>query len=184
MALRLYNTRTRAVEAFVPMVAGKVSMYVCGMTPSFHPHLGHARTFLTFDVLFRYLRAKGYDVTYVRNVTDIDDRIIDRSNKDGLPWHEVVAKYYSEFERCAQLLNMLEPTFSPRATNEMAGIIELITCLVERQAAYETSDGVYFAVDKDSDYGSLSRRNLDELRAGERIAVREEKRDPLDFALW
>jgi len=184
MALRLYNTRTRAVEPFVPMAAGKASMYVCGMTPSFHPHLGHARTFLTFDVLFRYLRAKGYDVTYVRNITDIDDRIIDRSNKDGLPWHEVVAKYYSEFERCAQLLGMLEPTLAPRATDEMPGIIELIARLIERQAAYETSDGVYFAVDKDSDYGSLSRRNLDELRAGERIAVREEKRDPLDFALW
>jgi cysteinyl-tRNA synthetase len=184
MALRLFNTRTRAVEQFVPMTAGKVSVYVCGMTPSFHPHLGHARTFLTFDVLFRYLRAKGYDVTYVRNVTDIDDRIIERSNKDGLAWHEVVAKYYGEFEQCAQRLGMLEPTLSPRATDEMPGIIELISMLIERQAAYETSDGVYFAVDKDSDYGNLSRRNLDELRAGERVAVREEKRDPLDFALW
>lgn len=184
MALRLYNTRTRAVEPFVPMTAGKVTMYVCGMTPSFHPHLGHARTFLTFDVLFRYLRVSGYDVTYVRNITDIDDRIIDRSKKDGLPWHEVVARYYGEFERCAQRLGMLEPTLSPRATDEMPGIIEIIAKLVEREAAYETSDGVYFAVDKDSDYGSLSRRNLDELRAGERIAVREEKRDPLDFALW
>ena len=184
MALRLYNTRTRAVEPFVPMTAGKVSMYVCGMTPSFHPHLGHARTFLTFDVLFRYLRASGYDVTYVRNITDIDDRIIERSKKDGVPWNEVVARYYGEFERCAQLLGMLEPTLSPRATDEMARIIEMISTLVERGAAYETSDGVYFAVDKDSEYGNLSRRNLDELRAGERIAVREEKRDPLDFALW
>jgi cysteinyl-tRNA synthetase len=91
-------------------------MYVCGMTPSFHPHLGHARTFLTFDVLFRYLKAKGYDVNYVRNVTDIDDRIIDRSSKDGVPWNEVVAKYYGEFEWSAAKLGMLEPTLSPRAT--------------------------------------------------------------------
>jgi cysteinyl-tRNA synthetase len=159
-------------------------MYVCGMTPSFHPHLGHARTFLTFDILFRYLKAKGYDVTYVRNVTDIDDRIIDRSSKDGVPWNEVVAKYYGEFEWSAAKLGMLEPNLSPRATHEMPCIIEMIERLIKLEAAYETSDGVYFAVNKDSSYGSLSRRNLDELRAGERIAVREEKRDPLDFALW
>ncbi len=88
MALRLYNTRTRQVEDFAPLTPRRVSMYVCGMTPSFHPHLGHARTFLTFDVLFRYLKAKGFDVTYVRNVTDIDDRIIDRSAKDGIPWND------------------------------------------------------------------------------------------------
>ena len=184
MALRLYNTRTRQVENFEPLTPGRVSMYVCGMTPSFHPHLGHARTFLTFDVLFRYLKAKGFDVTYVRNVTDIDDRIIDRSAKDGIPWNEVVARYYGEFEECARRLNLLEPSVSPRATNEMPEIIVMIRRLVELGAAYETGDGVYFSVSDDPDYGSLSRRNLDELRAGERIAVREEKRDPLDFALW
>jgi cysteinyl-tRNA synthetase len=184
MALRLYNTRTRTVADFVPREPGKVSMYVCGMTPSFHPHLGHARTFLTFDVLVRYLRAKGYEVTYVRNITDIDDRIIERSVKDGVPWNEVVSRYYGEFEECAAKLGMLEPSLSPRATAEMPGIIALIERLVGMGAAYETADGVYFAVDKDSRYGSLSRRNLDELRAGERILVREEKRDPLDFALW
>jgi len=184
MALHLYNTRTRTVDDFIPREPGKVSMYVCGMTPSFHPHLGHARTFLTFDVLVRYLRAKGYEVTYVRNITDIDDRIIERSVKDGVPWNEVVARYYGEFEECATKLGMLEPSLSPRATADMAGIVALIQRLVEMGAAYETADGVYFAVDKDSRYGSLSRRNLDELRAGERIAVREEKRDPLDFALW
>jgi cysteinyl-tRNA synthetase len=184
MALRLYNTRTRQVEDFAPINPGKVSMYVCGMTPSFHPHLGHARTFLTFDVLFRYLNAKGFDVTYVRNVTDIDDRIIDRSSKDGVPWDQVVARYYAEFEDCARRLSMLEPSRSPRATQEMADIITMIRRLVDLSAAYETGDGVYFAVGNDPSYGSLSRRNLDELRAGERIAVREEKRDPLDFALW
>ncbi len=184
MALRLFNTRTRTIETFQPLVPGKVTMYVCGMTPSFHPHLGHARTFLTFDVLFRYLIAKGYDVTYVRNITDIDDRIIDRSQKDGIPWNEVVDTYYGEFEACARKLGLLEPTFSPRATAEMAGIVAMIQRLVELDAAYETGDGVYFSVSKDSHYGSLSRRNLSELRAGERVAVREEKRDPLDFALW
>lgn len=184
MALRLFNTRTRTIEDFVPIRPGEVSMYVCGMTPSFHPHLGHARTFLTFDVLFRYLRTKGYNVTYVRNITDIDDRIIDRSAKDGIPWNEVVARYYSEFEVCARQLGMLEPSRSPRATEEMPEIIAMIRRLVELDTAYETADGVYFAVNKDPRYGTLSRRNLDELRAGERIAVRELKLDPLDFALW
>lgn len=184
MALRLYNTLTRSIEPFEPAQAGKVSMYVCGMTPSFHPHLGHARTFLTFDVLVRHLRASGYDVTYVRNVTDIDDRIIDRAAKEDIPWDQVVTRYLDEFEECAKLLGLLTPTFSPRATHEMPQIVELIKRLQARGAAYETSDGVYFSVEKDAEYGSLSRRNLDELRAGERIAVREEKRDPLDFALW
>ena len=184
MALRLYNTRSRTIEEFTPRVPGKVSLYVCGMTPSFHPHLGHARTFLTFDVFFRYLKSKGYDVNYVRNVTDIDDRIIDRSAKDGVPWNEVVARYYSEFEESAIKLGMLEPSLSPRATHEMPCIIEMIERLVELGAAYETGDGVYFSVAKDANYGALSRRNLDELRAGERVAVREEKQDPLDFALW
>jgi cysteinyl-tRNA synthetase len=184
MAVRLYNTRTRQVEDFEPISPGKVSMYVCGMTPSFHPHLGHARTFITFDVLFRYLKAKGFDVTYVRNVTDIDDRIIERSSKDGVPWNEVVARYYAEFEDCARRLSMLEPSSSPRATQEMPDIIAMIRRLIDLGAAYETGDGVYFSVSDDPRYGALSRRNLDELRAGERIAVREEKRDPLDFALW
>jgi cysteinyl-tRNA synthetase len=184
MALRLYNTLTRSIEPFEPAHAGRVSMYVCGMTPSFHPHLGHARTFLIFDILVRHLRAKGLEVTYVRNVTDIDDRIIDRAAKEGIGWDVVVSRYLGEFEECAALLGLLAPTVEPRATQEMPQIISLIQRLVERGVAYETSDGVYFSVDKDPRYGSLSRRNLDELRAGERIAVREEKRDPLDFALW
>jgi cysteinyl-tRNA synthetase len=184
MSLELFNSLTRKVEPFEPMQPGRVSMYVCGMTPSFHPHLGHARTFLTFDVLLRYLRTKGLDVTYIRNVTDIDDRIIDRAKTEGVPWDDVVTRYYGEFERCATALGLLEPSLSPRATREMPEIVSLIERLVGLGVAYETSDGVYFAVERDSQYGSLSRRNLDELRAGERIAVREEKRDPLDFALW
>jgi cysteinyl-tRNA synthetase len=184
MSLELFNSLTKRVEPFEPMQPGRVSMYVCGMTPSFHPHLGHARTFLTFDVLVRYLRTKGLDVTYIRNVTDIDDRIIDRAKTEGVPWDDVVTRYYGEFERCAAALGLLEPSLSPRATHEMPEIVSLIERLVALGVAYETSDGVYFAVERDSQYGSLSRRNLDELRAGERIAVREEKRDPLDFALW
>ena len=184
MALRLYNSLTRSLEPFEPAQAGHVSMYVCGITPSFHPHLGHARTFLTFDVLVRHLRTKGYDVNYVRNVTDVDDRIIDRAAKEHLPWDQVVSRYLDEFEQCAKLLGLLEPAAAPRATQEVPQIVAFIEILVDRGFAYETSDGVYFAVDKDPSYGSLSRSNLDELRAGARIAVREEKRDPLDFALW
>ncbi|MBC5804946.1 MAG: cysteine--tRNA ligase [Candidatus Eremiobacter antarcticus] len=184
MALRLYNTRTRAVEPFVPIERGKASVYVCGMTPSFHPHLGHARTFLTFDLLCRHLRAQGYAVTYVQNVTDIDDRIIDRSHIEGVPWTDVVARYLGEYEWCATRLGLAQPDVSPRATDEMHGIIAFVQELIDKGAAYETTDGVYFAVESFPSYGQLSRRNIDELRAGERIAVREEKRDPLDFALW
>jgi cysteinyl-tRNA synthetase len=184
VALRLYNTLTRRVETFDPLQPGRVSLYVCGMTPSFHPHLGHARTFLTFDVLVRYLRARGFEVTYVRNITDIDDKIIERANAEGVAWDDVVRRYYGEFTVCAQRLGLLTPSVEPRATDEISGMVEFIRRLVDLGAAYETADGVYFSVAHDPDYGSLSRRNLDELRAGERIAVREEKKDPLDFALW
>src|SRR5579863_824753 len=184
MALRLYNSLTRSIEPFAPVSPGRAGIYVCGMTPNFHPHLGHVRTFMTFDVLRRHLKNRGFTVTYVQNVTDIDDKIIERSNKDGIAWHEVVDRYYGEYLQCAALLGIEKPDIEPRATQEIPGIVAMIGTLVEKGAAYETSDGVYFSVETFPRYSQLSNRDIEELRAGARIARREEKRDPMDFALW
>ena len=163
-----------------------MSIYVCGMTPSFHPHLGHARTFLTFDVLRRYLASRGYNVVYVQNVTDIDDRIIERAAQEHASVDSVVARYLNEYEECARRLGLLPPDFEPRATQEIPSIIELISGLVAKGAAYESADGVYFGVDEGAfpHYGELSHQSIEELREGVRVAVREDKRGPLDFALW
>ena len=186
MAVRLYNSRTRSLQEFQPLEPGRLTMYVCGMTPSFHPHLGHARTFLTFDVLRRHLTARGYRVTYVQNVTDIDDRIIERAATEGVPWEDVASRYLAEYEACATRLGLMPPDHEPRATQEIASIIELISGLVAKGAAYESGDGVYFAVDEGvfPHYGELSHQSIEELRAGVRVAVREDKRGRLDFALW
>jgi cysteinyl-tRNA synthetase len=184
MALRLYSSLTRTIETFEPLVSGAASIYVCGMTPNFHPHLGHVRTFMTFDVLRRHLANRGFAVKYVQNVTDIDDKIIERSNKEGTPWEDVVERYFGEYLRCAARLGIRPPDVEPRATGEIAGIVELIDALVKRGDAYETGDGVYFSVASFPRYSELSNRDIDELRAGARIAKREDKRDPMDFALW
>ena len=184
MALRLYSSLSRTVEPFEPLTPGAVSIYVCGMTPSFHPHLGHARTFLTFDVLRRHLHNRGYKVTYVQNVTDIEDKIIERALGENVPWQEIVDRYYGEYRACAAKLGIAPPDVEPYATQEMAGIVELIDALVRKGDAYETVDGVYFSVQTFPRYSELSHREIDELRAGARIATREEKREPMDFALW
>jgi len=184
MALRLYNSLTRSVEPFEPRTSGSAGIYVCGMTPSFHPHLGHARTFLTFDVLRRHLRNRGYKVTYVQNVTDIEDKIIERAAAEKVPWQEIVDRYYGEYKKCAAILGIEPPDVEPYATREMPGIVEIIAELVARGDAYETGDGVYFSVQSFPRYSELSNRDIEELRSGARVAKREEKRDPMDFALW
>ena len=184
MALRLYNSLTRSVEPFEPRTSGSAGIYVCGMTPSFHPHLGHARTFLTFDVLRRHLRNRGYNVTYVQNVTDIEDKIIEKAASENVPWQAIVDRYYGEYKKCAAILGIEQPDIEPYATHEMAGIIDIIEQLVAREDAYETGDGVYFSVQSFPRYSELSNRDIEELRAGARVAKREEKRDPMDFAVW
>jgi len=159
-------------------------MYVCGLTPSAEAHLGHARSFLFFDVLRRYLTHLGYRVTYVQNVTDIDDRSIAAGKARDLPWTAIVEEYYASFKRSMTRLHVIEADQEPRATRYIAEIVAMIEALIERGNAYAVEDGVYFAVRSFPRYGALSGRNIEELLIGARIAADEKKRDPLDFALW
>jgi cysteinyl-tRNA synthetase len=159
-------------------------MYVCGLTPSAAAHLGHARSFLFFDVVRRYLASVGYDVTYVQNVTDIDDRSIATSLATGEPWHAIVERHFADFKASMRRLGVREPDIEPRATAYIAEIVEMIAELIERGYAYAVDDGVYYRVKAFPRYGELSHRNVDELLSGARIAVDEKKQDALDFALW
>ncbi len=184
MPLQLYNTRTRRVETFQPRRDGQISIYVCGLTPSAQAHLGHARSFLFFDLLRRYLAFSGYRVTYVQNVTDIDDRSIEAAHRLGVSWREIVAGYYAEFKRSMARLGVREPDKEPYATDFIPQIRETISALIERGYAYVASDGIYYRVGKFAGYGLLSNRNIAELEAGARIEIDEAKEEALDFALW
>ena len=184
MGLNLYNTRTRRIEVFEPKRAPDVRIYVCGMTPSAEAHLGHARSFLFFDLLRRYLTHCGYRVRYVQNVTDIDDRSINRARETGEDWRAIVSGYYASFKRSMQILGVREPDDEPYATAYIPQILTMIAELVAHGHAYVSKDGVYYRVSTFSRYGALSNRRLDELEAGARIEVDEFKDDPLDFALW
>ena len=186
MPLRLYNTRTRRVETFTPLQAGHARVYVCGLTPSAEGHLGHARSFLFFDVLRRYLEhaRNGLRVTYVKNVTDIDDRAIATAQREGTTFDQVVKRYYDSFRESMRVLNVREPDDEPYATHFIPQIVEMIAELIERGYAYTSEDGVYYDVAKFPRYGQLSGKNVDELLVGARVAENEYKRDPLDFALW
>jgi cysteinyl-tRNA synthetase len=183
-SLRLYNTRTHRVEAFEPMQGDRVRIYVCGLTPSAQAHLGHARSFLFFDLLRRYLTYRGYAVTYVQNVTDIDDRSIATARDEGTTYRAVVDAHYASFKASMQRLGVREPDEEPYATEHIGEIQAMIRQLVYQGHAYAVDGGVYYAVRTFPRYGELSRRNLEELEAGARIEVDEHKRDPLDFALW
>ncbi len=186
MALRLYNSRTRAVEPFTPLDGDRVRIYVCGLTPSAEAHLGHARSFLFFDVLRRYLThpRNGYHVTYVQNVTDVDDRSIATAQRESTTFEAVIARYYGSFKASMRTLGVREPDLEPYATQHIDAIVDMIAALVAGGFAYATDDGVYFAVKAFPRYGALSHRNVDELLIGARIAENEHKHDPLDFALW
>lgn len=184
MPLQLYNTRTRRVEPFVPLQGNRVRVYVCGLTPSAEAHIGHARSFLFFDVLRRYLAHAGYDVTYVQNVTDIDDRSIARARETGENWHDIVEGYYDSFKRSMRALGVREPDVEPYATAFVEPILAMIGSLMEKGYAYVTPDGVYYRVAKFERYGQLAHRNISELESGARVDVDERKDDPLDFALW
>ena len=184
MPLKLYNTRTRSVEEFEALRAGEVRIYVCGLTPSAQAHLGHARSFLFFDVLRRYLAHLRYRVTYVQNVTDIDDRSINAAKETGRDYHDIVDRFYGEFKDSMRKLRIREYDYEPYATKYIAEIQEMIRELVESGHAYVARDGLYYRVSTFANYGRLANRNTAELEAGARIEVDENKEDPLDFALW
>jgi cysteinyl-tRNA synthetase len=183
--LKIHNSQTGRKEAFVPLEAGKVRMYVCGMTVYDYCHLGHARVMVVFDIITRYLRHIGYEVTYVRNITDIDDKIIQRANDNGEDINALTARFIRIMHEDATALGVLEPDLEPRATTSMDNIIAMIGTLVDKGYAYPGDNGdVYYAVSRFEDYGQLSGKKLDELRAGERVEVNTAKQDPLDFVLW
>ncbi len=184
MGLKVYNTLTRRVQEFEPLEAGKVGMYVCGVTVYDSSHIGHARAIVFFDVLYRYLTFLGYDVKYVRNFTDVDDKIIARANQEGTSCEQIAARYIEEFYRDFDALGVLRPTVEPKATEHIDDMIRLVQKLLERGYAYVRNGNVYFSVRKFRGYGKLSGRSLDDLIAGARVEVAEDKDDPLDFALW
>ena len=182
--MRLYNTLTRSVEEFTSRDEGRVGMYVCGPTVQNVPHFGHARAAVVPDVLRRWLTYRGYQVFFVRNVTDVDDKIIDRATQEGRPSAAVAETYTRIYESQMARLNVLPPDVAPRATGHIIEMIGLIERLVEVGAAYEAGGDVFFSVRKFDTYGQLSGRKVDDLRAGARIEPTERKRDPLDFVLW
>ena len=183
--LQVYNSLTNKKEPFVPIEPGKIRMYVCGMTVYDYCHLGHARVMVVFDVVYRYLQASGYAVTYVRNITDIDDKIIERANQNGENFKALTERFIDAMHEDEKALGILPPTLEPRATDHMPSIINMIKTLIEKGYAYAADNGdVYYKVASFADYGKLSGRNLEDLRAGERIAIDEFKKDPLDFVLW
>jgi len=184
MSLRVFNTLAGKKEEFVPQVPGKVSMYVCGVTVYDHCHIGHARANVVFDVIYRYLRHIGYDVTYVRNYTDVDDKIINRANREGVDFREITERFIGEFNRDMGLLGVAVPTHQPKATEHIDDIIDIVRTLVDRGIAYQSGGDVYFSIEKYDDYLKLSKRSLDDMKAGARIEVDERKAHPMDFVLW
>jgi cysteinyl-tRNA synthetase len=183
--LKIYNSLTRDRQEFVPITPGKVRMYVCGMTVYDYCHLGHARVMVVFDLVRRWLRASGLEVTYVRNVTDIDDKIIQRARENGEPVEALTARFIRAMEEDNATLGVERPDHEPRATGHVPGMLEMISTLEQKGLAYRAANGdVNYSVRKFPGYGKLSGRSLDDLRAGERVEVELAKHDPLDFVLW
>ncbi|CBV42241.1 cysteine--tRNA ligase [Halomonas elongata] len=183
--MQIYNTLTRRKETFTPIDPGRVRMYVCGMTVYDYCHLGHARVMVAFDVITRYLRARGYDVTYVRNITDIDDKILKRAEENGETIASLTDRMIDAMHEDEGRLGVLRPDAEPRATQHVDEIVTMIQTLIDKGYAYAASNGdVYYRVRKFADYGKLNNRDPDDMRAGARVDVEELKEDPLDFVLW
>ena len=184
-ALQFYNSLTRQKEAFIPREPGKIGMYVCGMTVYDYCHIGHARVMVVFDTIARHLRASGYALKYVRNITDIDDKIIARANENGETIGELTARFIAAMNEDSDALGVLRPDIEPKATEHIGQMIAMIEDLIANGKAYPAPNGdVYYAVREFAAYGQLSGKSLDDLRAGERVDVDTNKRDPLDFVLW
>jgi len=183
--LKIHNTLARAKQDFVPMEPGKVRMYVCGMTVYDYCHLGHARVLVVFDMIVRWLKAEGFDVTYVRNITDIDDKIIRRAAENGEPIDALTGRFIAAMDQDAAALGVIKPDFEPRATQYVPQMTAMIQALIDKGLAYVAGNGdVCYSVHDFAGYGKLSGKSLDDLRAGERVEVADGKRDPLDFVLW
>ena len=183
--LQIYNSLTRQKENFVPIDPRHIRMYVCGMTVYDYCHLGHARVMVVFDTVYRYLKASGYVVKYIRNITDIDDKIIKRAAENGEPIDALTQRFIDAMHEDEDALSVLRPTAEPRATDNIPEMLAMIQSLLDKGVAYQGKNGdVYYDVSRFNGYGKLSGRKLDELRAGERVAVDEVKDDPLDFVLW
>lgn len=182
--MKLFNSYSNKVEEFKPIEENKVKMYVCGPTVYDYAHLGHARCYITWDVLYRYLKFKGYDVTYCRNVTDVDDKILKKSEKEGKTPEEVSQYWYRQFTNSMNALNNLRPDIEPFATKTLGEMISIVKDLISKGYAYEANGDVYFRVKNFPNYGMLSKQPIDKLESGARIEVGEQKEDPLDFALW
>lgn len=182
--MKLYNTFTDKLEEFKPIEENKVKMYVCGPTVYDNAHLGHARCYITWDVLYRYLKFKGYEVTYCRNVTDVDDKILKKSEAENKTPQEVSTYWYKSFTNSMSSLNNLKPDIEPFATKTLGEMIAMVKDLIAKGYAYESNGDVYFRVKKFSNYGKLSKQPIDKLESGARVEIGEQKEDPLDFALW
>lgn len=183
--LKIYNSLSNKKEIFVPIEEGKVRMYVCGMTVYDYCHIGHARVLVVFDVVYRFLKHLGYEVTYIRNITDIDDKIIQRANENAEDFHALTRRFIDAMHEDTDALGVLRPDSEPKATDNIPAILGMIETLIEKGYAYAAENGdVYFAVDKFAEYGKLSGKKIEDLRAGERVEVDTAKRDPLDFVLW
>ncbi len=182
--LKLFNTYSNKTEEFVPINGNKVNMYVCGPTVYDNPHLGHARCYITWDVVYRYLKFLGYDVKYCRNVTDVDDKILNKSVKENCTPDEIAKKYYDVFSDSMKKLNNLKPDVEPFATKTLGDMIKMVKILIEKGYAYEVNGDVYFRVKKFPKYGYLSKQPIDDLESGARVEASDIKEDPLDFALW
>lgn len=184
MSQKIYNTKTRRKEVFNPLKEGAVGMYVCGITAYDVCHIGHARAAVVFDVIFRHFKASGYRVTYVKNYTDIDDKIIERANREGMTTQQLSERYIRLHDEDMAALNVLTPTVTPKATDHMEEMISMIRTLQDKGIAYEVDGDVFFGVDRYQNYGALSGRKLDDMMAGARVDINDKKKNPLDFVLW
>ncbi|MCK5826304.1 MAG: cysteine--tRNA ligase [Desulfuromusa sp.] len=184
MGLRVYNTMSGKKEDFQPRLPGKVGMYVCGVTVYDYCHIGHARANIVFDIIFRYLLFSGYETTYVRNYTDVDDKIINRANERGILSKDLAEEFITAFDEDMDSLGLIKPTHEPRATEYIRQIIEITQKLIDKGIAYEAAGDVYYSVDKFPNYLKLSKRNMDDMLAGARVTPGEQKQNPMDFALW
>ncbi len=182
--LKVYNTLTRKKEEFVPQEPGKVGMYVCGVTPYNHPHIGNARPFVTWDVIKRYLKHRGFEVKHIQNFTDMDDKIIKAANTEGVSWEVITDRYIKGYFTAIDALNVQRADLYPKVTEHIQDIIDMVQRLIDNGYAYAIDGDVYFSVEKFPEYGKLSGRKLEDMQAGARVEVDTRKHNPMDFALW